>query len=358
MDFDVRNEKGMAALHSAISVRQADLVKFLLEQGADTDVQDDIGRTPLMFACAHNDNRLVCCLTWLHADTTAMTCETQCMKCHHRFQSEEHLEIHKLLSENGWCCEPDDNEIGYYGETALHYCLHYSNMSTTHMVLRENYSQLIQCLDRVFKDMLLNWDQFFQSAADYSANPLPSASELKEHSVGKYFNLFEAHRTSLEDTEIDECCLELVERFRRMHEKALAHHIERLREESERRKTLLLPKAGSIYSQRSYWELERHSDEEDDEDDEDDGLNYYHHNLDKPIRYSDDDDDDMTSRQCGICLANQRISDTEYCGTCGFILNDTCPECYKEGHNDSELHCWNCYAPLWKVQDDGVAEPA
>eukprot|EP00455_Lapot_gusevi_P048643 TRINITY_DN6759_c0_g1_i6.p1 TRINITY_DN6759_c0_g1~~TRINITY_DN6759_c0_g1_i6.p1 ORF type:complete len:176 (+),score=14.80 TRINITY_DN6759_c0_g1_i6:307-834(+) len=52
-DFNAVNASGKSALHLAAEAGHADTVKWLLEAGADVELQDQAQRTPLMLAAAH-----------------------------------------------------------------------------------------------------------------------------------------------------------------------------------------------------------------------------------------------------------------------------------------------------------------
>ena len=48
-----------SALHRAVEGRHKDIVRFLIEKGANVNLRDIMGRTPLMLARAKKDGELV-----------------------------------------------------------------------------------------------------------------------------------------------------------------------------------------------------------------------------------------------------------------------------------------------------------
>jgi hypothetical protein len=66
VDLNFVDEKGSSAVHLAISARHADLLRFLLGQGADVTLVTDDGKTALHYAVAHNDIRAVVFFLHLH----------------------------------------------------------------------------------------------------------------------------------------------------------------------------------------------------------------------------------------------------------------------------------------------------
>ena len=58
-DINAENYKGETLLHKAVSSRNTELVEFLLESGADCSIEDDEGKTPFHFVLTIEDARLL-----------------------------------------------------------------------------------------------------------------------------------------------------------------------------------------------------------------------------------------------------------------------------------------------------------
>jgi hypothetical protein len=303
-------------------------------------------------------------------------------------------------------------------------------------------------------DVTSNWDQFFQSSSDYYANPLPTEDELRQNSVGHFFNIFESwshlFKTPIQyaAAKEDQLMFSLVKRYAERHARLLSQHIARLRGESNARHEALLKiesRRWSSHAQyynyqddfgawrgpttqtgplrqttlteygdrpknsRKQWEKERtrkrieevndvdydlrglfdddydHSSSppdfwmgSDGSNEDDDELNYYTRPP-PPLRSNDEDnvvfdpnlsipnrntlyhatgapldwDSGGEPEECVICFAPQTGVESEYCSSCGYILNDQCPMCYKTGHEQGGAdECWHCGNSLWDVVRD------
>jgi ankyrin repeat protein len=67
-----RNAMGVQALHAAVAARSAESVRLLLDAGADPNVRQHGGWTPLMGAAAHGDDEIVDLLLGHGADPAAV----------------------------------------------------------------------------------------------------------------------------------------------------------------------------------------------------------------------------------------------------------------------------------------------
>ncbi|MCF6202038.1 MAG: ankyrin repeat domain-containing protein, partial [Hydrogenimonas sp.] len=58
-DIDAQSKAGISPLHIAVKVRNLNLVNYLLDHGADVDIQDNNGFTPLLYAISQHRYRIV-----------------------------------------------------------------------------------------------------------------------------------------------------------------------------------------------------------------------------------------------------------------------------------------------------------
>ncbi len=105
---------GYTPLIIAVNIQKIDLIKFLLEKGADPNIADNAGISPLMYASLYKNKDILTALVLAKADINAKNKEQRTALMHAVAVND--LDAVKYLLENG----ADINAREAYGETALY----------------------------------------------------------------------------------------------------------------------------------------------------------------------------------------------------------------------------------------------
>lgn len=317
VDLDFQNDLGEAPIHLAIACRHEKLVRFLISypnyvrgDTIDLDVTTDEGKTPLHYACAHNCLRLVAIL--LHCG----------------------VNVHRITKTDG--------------ENALHFAAYWGNIRIAKRLIRrgidftckagtlgtpleyararkhpEMVSLLEGCIERQAQMLKEHMDQLREEerkrwAASWSQ---PSWSQTRWHNTG-WGSSAATNQLTLGQPTATSGWMWTGGKWVQVGEPASRP--------STRRKINFVQ-----------------GDDEDDvvifdpvlADEEDYGLNY------------------SNGIKCECC-DNVQLRSRTFCKDCGYVLNDTCPNC---GVNnlDFETCCLICGTELWaEIEDDEEEHPS
>lgn len=71
--MDTNNYRGRTAMHFSAQSNSPGIIRMLVEKGADINVQDKNGFTPIMYAIMHHANDAVKCFIEIGADLTIVS---------------------------------------------------------------------------------------------------------------------------------------------------------------------------------------------------------------------------------------------------------------------------------------------
>ncbi|XP_074471926.1 ankyrin repeat and EF-hand domain-containing protein 1 [Sebastes fasciatus] len=104
-------QDGTGVLHVAVSANNQDLVSFLLSQGANPDIQDKKGRTPVMLAAELGNDATVALLAQSHADLRLQDTEGKGLLFHCIYPTKRHTRCVQVALK----CQADVNNVSAQG---------------------------------------------------------------------------------------------------------------------------------------------------------------------------------------------------------------------------------------------------
>uniref|UniRef100_A0A665WBY4 Ankyrin repeat and EF-hand domain containing 1a n=1 Tax=Echeneis naucrates TaxID=173247 RepID=A0A665WBY4_ECHNA len=104
-------QDGIGALHVAVSANNQDLVSFLLSQGAQPDIQDKKGRTPVMLAAELGNDTIVALLAQSHANLKLQDAEGKGVLFYCIYPTKRHTRCLQMALK----CQADVNNVSAQG---------------------------------------------------------------------------------------------------------------------------------------------------------------------------------------------------------------------------------------------------
>ncbi len=135
-EIDINDEEcGVTPLHLASSIGYIDIIRMLLEKGADINAQDNYGQTPLYYASGQNNVEIVRMLLEGGADIEAKDKSGETVL--YQAVRSKNAEMIELLLNRGADIEAKDNS----GETALDLAARYEYHDIAVMLKQKNMHQ-------------------------------------------------------------------------------------------------------------------------------------------------------------------------------------------------------------------------
>jgi ankyrin repeat protein len=143
------HKNGTTPLHHASSIGNTEVVKLLIEKGADINVKNNFGSTPLHYASNEGNTEVVKLLIDNGADINVKDrADTTPL---HKASFKGHTEVVNLLIENGADIHVKDNS----GDTPLKVANEYGRTEVVHLLFEKGAGDQIDDVDNEYESMYL-----------------------------------------------------------------------------------------------------------------------------------------------------------------------------------------------------------
>ena len=173
---------GLTLLANAVIYSKIEIIRFLLGKGADPNIQDFVGESPLHLAADNSDIEITELLLLAKAEPNCSTVDGETPLHHAAFKGDR--KIIKLLLSYG--ADPNHADITL-GRTPLHCAIHCEHIHCIKLLLsygadpkiedKDNICPIIACQNPEIQKLLLEW---VEKSKKHSLHSIPEAGMSEE----------------------------------------------------------------------------------------------------------------------------------------------------------------------------------